>query len=59
VVGMTTLQPGQETTMELRLYMGMHKGMGGQHQFAVDIRSNDPSAPLKTVVWRFNAGGEK
>jgi hypothetical protein len=45
--------------MELRLYMGMHKGMGGQHQFAVDIRSNDPSAPLKTVVWRFNAGGEK
>ena len=42
--------------MELRLYMGMGKGMGEQHQFAVDIRSNDPSAPMKTVVWRFNAG---
>ena len=54
MVGTTTLQPGQETKLELRLYAGMHQGMGGQHQFAVDIRSNDPLAPLKTVVWRFN-----
>ena len=34
--------------------MGMHQGMGEQHQFAVDIKSNDPSTPVKTVVWRFN-----
>jgi hypothetical protein len=59
VVGTTTLQPGQEAKLELRLYMGMHQGMGGQHQFAVDIRSNDPLVPLKTVVWRFNVVGDK
>ncbi|MBI4201665.1 MAG: hypothetical protein HY532_00935 [Chloroflexi bacterium] len=54
VVGTTTLQPGQETLLALPLFMGMHQGMGGLHQFAIDIRSNDAVAPLRTVVWRFN-----
>lgn len=54
MVGATTLQPGQETTLTLPLYMGMHQGMGGAHQYAIDIRTNDPVAPLRTVVWRFN-----
>ncbi len=33
--------------------MGMHEGMGGAHVFAVDIRSNDPATPVKTVRWFF------
>ncbi|MBI4339562.1 MAG: hypothetical protein HY680_06370 [Chloroflexi bacterium] len=40
--------------MTLPLFMGMHKGMGGPHQFAIDIRSNDTTMPVRTVVWRFN-----
>ena len=39
--------------MELPLFMGMHQGMEGDHAFAVDIRSNDPVEPLKTVRWSF------
>ncbi len=33
----------------------MHKGMGGPHVFAIDVRSNDPTQPVKTLRWRFNA----
>lgn len=33
--------------------MGMHKGMDGQHVFAIDIRSNDPNTPVKTLRWSF------
>ena len=33
--------------------MGMHFGMGGPHLFAIDIRSNDPVEPVKTLLWRF------
>ena len=40
--------------MALDMLMGMHEGMGGQHVFAVDIPSNDPTEPVKTVRWRFN-----
>ena len=40
--------------MELPLFMGMHEGMGGPHQFAIDIRSNDPLVPVRSVAWRFN-----
>ncbi|MBI4304955.1 MAG: hypothetical protein HY678_01420 [Chloroflexi bacterium] len=54
VVGSTTLQPGERRAVELPLLMGMHKGMGGPHTFAIDIRSNDSVEPLKTVRWRFN-----
>lgn len=54
MVGATTLQPGGQTLMELPLYMGMHKGMGGPHLYAIDIKTNDPDEPVKTVRWRFN-----
>ena len=54
VVGSTTLQPGEGTVLEVPLYMGMHVGMGGPHQFAFDIRSNDPIEPVKTVRWAFD-----
>ncbi|MBI2872557.1 MAG: hypothetical protein HYY00_05115 [Chloroflexi bacterium] len=57
MVGATTLQPGQSTTLELPLFMGMHTGMGSLHVFAVDVRSNDPVEPVKTLRWRFTAGG--
>lgn len=53
MVGATTLQPGGETALELSQLMGMHKGMGGPHVFAVDIKTNDPDEPVKTVRWRF------
>ncbi|HLC30150.1 MAG TPA: hypothetical protein VJM51_05170 [Dehalococcoidia bacterium] len=54
VVGATTLKPGEDTTLALPLLMGMHQGMEGLHVFAVDIRSNDPVDPVKTLRWRFN-----
>jgi len=53
VVGATTLQPGETTALELPLLMGMHQTMGGPHTFAVEIRSNDPVEPVKTLIWRF------
>jgi len=33
--------------------MGMHLGMDERHTFAVDIRTNDPLQPVKTVRWHF------
>ncbi|MBI2935608.1 MAG: hypothetical protein HYY31_02190 [Chloroflexi bacterium] len=33
--------------------MGMHVGMSEAHTFAVDIRSNDPQQPVKTLRWKF------
>ena len=54
MVGSTTLEPGEATVLELLLFMGMHRGMGGPHVFAVDIRSNDPEEPVKTLRWRFD-----
>ena len=53
MVGSTILQPGEITTLELPLPMGMHEGMGGPHVFAVDIHSNDLVEPVKTVRWYF------
>lgn len=54
MVGATTLEPGASTRLELPLFMGMHKGMSGPHTFAVDVKSNDPSRPVKTLRWRFD-----
>ncbi len=39
--------------LELPLFMGMHPGMDEEHVFAVDVHSNDPVEPVKTVRWRF------
>lgn len=55
MVGSTTLQPGESTSLELPLFMGMHLGMSEGHVFAVDIRSNDPVEPVKTLRWSFTA----
>ncbi len=35
--------------------MGMHGSMAGPHTFGVDIASNDPVQPVRTLIWRFNA----
>lgn len=53
MVGSTILQPGESTILDIPLHMGMHVGMGGQHDFAIDIKSNDPVSPTKTVSWKF------
>lgn len=54
MVGSTTLQPGESTALDIPLHMGMHLGMGGPHEFAIDIKSNDPVSPIKTVIWKFD-----
>jgi hypothetical protein len=37
------LKPGESTTVSLKFVM--HAGMGGQHDFRVHLRSNDPRQP--------------
>lgn len=34
--------------------MGMHASMNGPHTFAIEISSNDPVEPTRTLIWRFN-----
>ncbi|MBI4338249.1 MAG: hypothetical protein HY683_10530 [Chloroflexi bacterium] len=41
--------------LEMPLFMGMHQGMDSEHVFAVDVRSDDPTEPVKTLRWRFRA----
>lgn len=43
IVSSTTIQPGEEATIALRFTM--HEGMGGQHEFRIHVRTNDPSQP--------------
>jgi len=40
---LTTIAPGEETTVTLRFTM--HEGMGGQHEFRVHVMTNDPTQP--------------
>jgi hypothetical protein len=42
-----TLQPGESTSIKLE-YM-MHGDMGGQHNFALHLMTNDQSEPDKVV----------
>ena len=32
----------------------MHEGMGGQHEFRVHLRTNDPEEPEKVLIARSN-----
>jgi hypothetical protein len=54
VVGQTTLQPNESTTMTVPFRMG--QGMAGPHKFEITITSNDPEAPHKTVTVTAVAG---
>jgi hypothetical protein len=42
------LKPGESTTIQSSVFM-MHKGMDGQHNFAVHLLTNDPVQPDKVV----------
>jgi hypothetical protein len=47
VVGSTTLQPGQSTTVATEFTM--HEGMGGPHLFEVTLLTNERAAPQKKL----------
>ena len=57
VVGSTTLQPGEESTLVVG--QTQHHGMG-PHEFEIIVKSNDPVEPEKklylTVNFQRNAG---
>lgn len=38
------LKPGESATIESSIFM-MHAGMGGKHNFAVHLITNDPTQP--------------
>jgi hypothetical protein len=42
------LQPGESTTIQSSVFM-MHAGMGGPHDFALHLKTNDPAQPDKVV----------
>ena len=46
-VGSTVIQPGEST--EIAMSFNMHGDMGGKHNFALHIPTNDPNQPDKTV----------
>ena len=43
-VGKTTLRPGESTKITSAQFF-MHPGMDGKHNYAVHIKTNDPSQP--------------
>jgi hypothetical protein len=46
--GVTTLQPGQQTTLSMEFTMQI--GMDGPHDFRIGLQTNDPSQPSKELV---------
>lgn len=42
------LKPGETTTIQSTIFT-MHEGMGGLHNFAVHLRTNDPTNPEVVV----------
>jgi hypothetical protein len=42
-IGQTVLRPGETT--RLTMQFAMHEGMGGQHDFRVQLATNDPQSP--------------
>jgi hypothetical protein len=42
------LKPGESTMVKSTIFM-MHEGMGGQHNFAVHLITNDPKNPDMVV----------
>ncbi|MBI5029290.1 MAG: hypothetical protein HZB51_02095 [Chloroflexi bacterium] len=47
VVGQTTLQPGQSTTIYMDIVM--HEGMDGKHLFEIPVKTSDPTQPVKKL----------
>lgn len=50
VVGATTINPGETTTLAVSMTMG--KGMGGPHLFEVTVNSGDPAPTVNKVSVR-------
>ncbi len=42
------MNPGEETDMSMQFMM--HKGMEGQHDFRVEVRTNDKQEPNKELT---------
>ena len=47
-----TLNPGQKTTITLEFMM--HAGMDGQHDFRMQLETNDPARPVMELGVRSN-----
>jgi len=47
-IGSMVLNPGQKTAVSMSFMM--HGDMGGQHDFRVHLRTNDPAQPDRTVT---------
>ncbi|MDL1894854.1 hypothetical protein FBQ82_01140 [Anaerolineae bacterium CFX7] len=45
------MDPGESTTISTDFMM--HEGMGGAHLFEIPVSNNDPTQPLKKIVYRF------
>lgn len=43
-IGSMVLKPGESTVIRSDIFM-MHAGMGGMHNFAVHLKTNDPQNP--------------
>lgn len=50
VVGSTTIEPGQKTTLSFDTHM--MEGMGGPHLFEVNLSTSDPVEPLQKLLVR-------
>jgi hypothetical protein len=48
-VGSTTINPGDETTVDFDLAMGMHAGMEGPHLFRVTVPAKTASGQAGTI----------
>ncbi|TLM98976.1 hypothetical protein FDZ73_22595 [bacterium] len=46
-IGSMALKPGESTTITMEFFM--HGDMGGLHNFALHLPTNDPKTPDKTV----------
>jgi hypothetical protein len=42
------INPGQQAT--IRLEFTMHEGMDGPHDFRMQLKTNDPTAPVTELV---------
>jgi hypothetical protein len=54
VVGQTTLEPGESTTIYTDIVM--HPGMEGKHLFEIPLKTNDPTQNSKNLRIASNWG---
>ncbi len=54
VVGQTTLEPGESTTIYTEIVM--HQGMEGKHLFEIQVKTNDKEQATKSLRIASNWG---